>query len=208
MARESTGPHGSPAGDRPAGAGQQPPRSAAPDSAAADSAGDLTHVDAHGRARMVDVSTKRPVRRTARARGKIYLAAGTVERIRDNQIEKGDVLTVARIAGITGAKQTPGLIPLCHSLALDHADVQLTLQDDGVAIEGTATCTGPTGVEMEALTAVSIAALTVYDMCKAVDKNMRIGDIELVEKTKTEIDADGPRPAADPTPDPPSGEET
>ncbi|MFW5786533.1 MAG: cyclic pyranopterin monophosphate synthase MoaC [bacterium] len=168
---------------------------------------DLTHVDAHGKARMVDVSTKRPVRRTARARGKIHLTAETVARIRDNQIEKGDVLTVARIAGITGAKQTPQLIPLCHSLALDHADVQLTLQDDGVAIEGSATCTGPTGVEMEALTAVSIAALTVYDMCKAVDKSMRIGDIELVEKTKSEISADAPRQSAGPAADPSHPEE-
>jgi cyclic pyranopterin phosphate synthase len=136
---------------------------------------------------MVDVSTKPPVRRTAIARGKIYLATETVEKIRNNEIDKGDVLTVARIAGISAAKSTPQLIPLCHSLNLDHADVDCRLEEDGVAIRGTSRCSGPTGVEMEALTAVSVAALTVYDMCKAVDKEMRIGDIELVEKRKEEL---------------------
>ncbi len=136
---------------------------------------------------MVDVSGKPPLRRTARARGKIYLAPDTVVKIRENTVEKGDVLTVARIAGITAAKQTPQLIPLCHSLALDHADVRLALAEDGLEIEGEAACTGPTGVEMEALTAVSVAALTVYDMCKAIDDTMRIGDIALVEKTKEAV---------------------
>ncbi len=146
----------------------------------------LSHVDASGKARMVDVSRKPPVRRTARARGKIYLAPTTVGRIEENSLEKGDVLSVARIAGVSASKATPQLIPLCHSLPLDHAHVELHLEKDGVVIEATATCTGRTGVEMEALTAVSVAALTVYDMCKAVDKHMRIGDIELVEKRKEE----------------------
>lgn len=152
------------------------------------SAQEFSHVDVHGRARMVDVSTKPPLRRTARARGKIYLQPETVAKIRENSIAKGDVLTVSRIAGISGAKITPQLIPLCHSLNLDHADVELTLEEDGVAIIGSSRCTGATGVEMEALTAVSVAALTVYDMCKAVDKDMRIGDIELIEKTKERVE--------------------
>lgn len=133
---------------------------------------------------MVDVSEKNPVRRTAVAEGKIYLSAETVNKIRNYEIKKGDVLTVARIAGVLGAKRTPELIPLCHSLNLDHADVECLLEEDGVSIRGTARCTGPTGVEMEALTAVSVAALTIYDMCKAVDKDMRISDIRLLEKHK------------------------
>lgn len=135
---------------------------------------------------MVDVSAKPLSRRTAVAAGKIYLAPRTLGLIREKLIEKGDVLTVARLAGIMAAKSTPQLIPLCHSLGLDHADVECTLEEDGVAIRGTARCTGRTGVEMEALTAVCVAALTVYDMCKAVDSTMRIGDIHLVEKKKEE----------------------
>ena len=147
---------------------------------------EFSHLGADGSARMVDVSAKPPVRRTAIAAGKIYLGAETVRMIGDKLIEKGDVLTISRLAGIMGAKRTPDLIPLCHSLGLDHADVDCRLEDDGVAIRGTATCTGRTGVEMEALTAVSVAALTVYDMCKAVDKQMRIGDIRLLEKHKAD----------------------
>lgn len=145
---------------------------------------EFSHLADDGSARMVDVSAKPPVKRTAVAAGKIYLAAETVRMIREKLIEKGDVLTVSRIAGITGAKRTPDLIPLCHSLGLDHADVECTLEEDGVAIRGSATCTGRTGVEMEALTAVSVAALTVYDMCKAVDTRMQIGEIRLLEKHK------------------------
>ena len=133
---------------------------------------------------MVDVSAKPPVKRSAVARGKIYLQPETLEKIRDRLIKKGDVLTIARIAGILGAKRTSDLIPLCHSLNLDHADVECALEADGVAIVGRAITTGPTGVEMEALTAVALAALTIYDMCKAVDKTMRIGEIALVEKRK------------------------
>ncbi len=148
---------------------------------------EFTHVDASGKAKMVDVSEKPPVRRTAIAEGKIYLAADTIASIRNYEIRKGDVLTVARIAGISGAKRTPELIPLCHSLNLDHADVECLLEEDGVRIRGTARCTGPTGVEMEALAAVSVAALTIYDMCKAVDKRMRISDIRLLEKHKEPI---------------------
>jgi cyclic pyranopterin monophosphate synthase len=145
---------------------------------------EFTHVDGAGRATMVDVSEKVPVRRTAVAEGKIYLTADTIAKIRNYEIRKGDVLTVARIAGISGAKRTPELIPLCHSLNLDHADVECLLEEDGVRVRGTARCTGPTGVEMEALTAVSVATLTIYDMCKAVDKEMRISDIRLLKKQK------------------------
>jgi cyclic pyranopterin phosphate synthase len=147
---------------------------------------EFSHLAQDGSARMVDVSEKPPVRRTAVAAGKIYVAADTVRMIREKLIEKGDVLTVARIGGIMGAKRTPELIPLAHSLGLDHVDVDCSLEADGVAIRGTARCTGRTGVEMEALTAVSVAALTVYDMCKAVDTEMRIGEIRLLEKHKEE----------------------
>ncbi|TVQ40863.1 MAG: cyclic pyranopterin monophosphate synthase MoaC [Spirochaetaceae bacterium] len=148
----------------------------------------LTHVDRQGKARMVDVSTKTAVRRSATARGFIALAPRTVQLVRENGISKGDVVSVAKIAGIMGAKQTAVLIPLCHQVEIEFVDVQLTLQQDGVAIEAVARCTDKTGIEMEALTAVSVAALTVYDMCKAVDHQMRIGPIELVEKTKERPD--------------------
>jgi len=150
----------------------------------------LSHVDDAGAARMVDVSTKTVVRRTARASGFISLGPETVALIRDNQIKKGDVLTVSKIAGIMGAKQTSSLIPLCHPIEIEFVDVQLKLRDDGVAIEATARCTDKTGIEMEALTAVSVAALTVYDMCKAVDKSMKIGPISLIGKTKEMITGD------------------
>ncbi len=136
---------------------------------------------------MVDVSEKAPVRRTAVAEGKIFLEEDTLAKIRNYEIRKGDVLTVARIAGIAAAKRTPELIPLCHSLNLDHADVECLLEEDGVRVRGTARCTGPTGVEMEALTAVSVATLTIYDMCKAVDKKMRISEIRLLDKQKEPI---------------------
>lgn len=149
--------------------------------------GALSHVDGAGKARMVDVSGKTRVRRTARAAGKIWLAPGTVELVRRNGMEKGDVLAVARIAGIMAAKRTSDLIPLCHNIEIELVELSLELRDDGVEIESRAVCTDKTGIEMEALTAVSVAALTVYDMCKAVDKGMRIGDIRLVEKTKEEI---------------------
>lgn len=147
----------------------------------------LTHVDESGAARMVDVSGKKPVKRTARAAGKITLAPRTVELVRANGIAKGDVLATARIAAVMGAKRTAELIPLCHNIEIEHVAVDLRLVGDGVLIEATAACTDKTGIEMEALTAVSVAALTIWDMCKAVDKSMRIGDIVLLEKTKEDL---------------------
>ena len=144
----------------------------------------LSHVDAEGRARMVDVGHKAEQFRTARARGKIRLAHETVKRIAENNMKKGDVLTVAEIAGIQAAKRAPEWIPLCHPLQLTGIVVRATLEDDGVSVEAEVACTGPTVVEMEALTAGSAALLTVYDMCKAVDKQMTLGDIVLLEKTK------------------------
>lgn len=144
----------------------------------------LTHVNESGEARMVDVSAKPKVRRTAHASGFIFLAAETVSLIRDNAVAKGDVLATARIAAIAGAKRTSDLIPLCHNISIDQVSVDLDLREDGVAVEATAVCTDKTGIEMEALTAVSVACLTIYDMCKAADKNMKIGEIQLLQKTK------------------------
>ncbi|MCB0101772.1 MAG: cyclic pyranopterin monophosphate synthase MoaC [Anaerolineales bacterium] len=144
----------------------------------------LTHLDEHGHAKMVDVSEKPDTTRTAIARGEVHMKKETLELIRDGQIKKGDVLTVAQIAGITASKRTSDLIPLCHPLPLSKVDVDLELDDalPGVVITATAKVTGKTGVEMEALTAVSVAALTVYDMAKAAEKTMRIQNIRLVEK--------------------------
>ena len=146
---------------------------------------DLTHFDAEGRAVMVDVSDKAETERVAVARGSITMAPETLERIRRGAVEKGDVLSVARLAGIMGAKRTPDLIPLCHPLALTSVKLELRLAPERNAVEIEATCKlkGRTGVEMEALTAVSIAALTIYDMVKAVDRAMVIGDIRLVHKS-------------------------
>jgi cyclic pyranopterin monophosphate synthase len=148
---------------------------------------ELTHIDDQGRARMVDVGAKTPQRRTARAAGSIELASATRELIRQQQMHKGDVLTVAQIAGIQAAKRTGELIPLCHPLVLDHVSVRLELTEQGVAATSEVSCVGRTGVEMEALTAVSVALLTVYDMCKAVDKQMRLESIYLVEKVKQDV---------------------
>lgn len=147
----------------------------------------LSHVDGAGRARMVDVSAKPRVRRTATAEGFISLAPGTVELVRANGIAKGDVLATARIAGIMAAKRCADLIPLCHNVEIEHVGVDLELRGDGVAIRARSVCTDKTGIEMEALTAVSVAALTIYDMCKAVDKAMVIGGVRLVEKTKETV---------------------
>lgn len=144
----------------------------------------LTHTDEKGKAKMVDVSQKPDQVREAVARGFIRLLPETVELIRDNQLKKGDVLTVAQIAGIQGAKRTGELIPLCHPLQLWKIDVKCTLQENGVEAECTTLCIGKTGVEMEALTGVSIALLTVYDMCKAVDQQMVIENVRLISKTK------------------------
>ncbi|MCA3369260.1 MAG: cyclic pyranopterin monophosphate synthase MoaC [Roseomonas sp.] len=143
----------------------------------------LTHFDAAGRAAMVDVSPKAETARTATARGRIVMAPETLVLIREGRAGKGDVLGVARLAGIMAAKRTSDLIPLCHPLMISKVAVDLEPEgDDAIIIEATVTLTGKTGVEMEALTAVSIAALTVYDMVKAVDRGMRIEDIRLVHK--------------------------
>jgi cyclic pyranopterin phosphate synthase len=144
----------------------------------------LTHVDAAGRARMVDIGAKAETERTAVARGEVRMDRATLELIRAGTLRKGDVLHVAEIAGITAAKRTSELIPLCHTLPLTHVDVDCSLDDGlpGVVISATARTIGRTGVEMEALTAVSIAALTVYDMAKSVEKSMHIQNIRLIEK--------------------------
>lgn len=144
----------------------------------------FTHLDAAGHARMVDVSAKPPLRRTAVARGRIRLQAATVALIRGGGVPKGDVMATARLAGIMAAKRTADLIPLCHPLPLSQAAVDLQLGDEGIDVVATVACTAATGVEMEALTAVSVALLTIYDMCKAVDKSMLLGDIVVVEKRK------------------------
>jgi cyclic pyranopterin phosphate synthase len=148
----------------------------------------LSHVDADGRAAMVDVSHKNPQLRAAKATGHIQLAKSTVALISENKIQKGDVLTVAEIAGTQAAKRTFDLIPLCHPIPIEHITVKANLEEDGVSVTSEVTSIGRTGVEMEALTAVSVALLTVYDMCKSVDKNMRIGNIVLAEKTKKDLD--------------------
>lgn len=145
---------------------------------------ELTHTDAHGKAIMVDVGGKTIQSRLARASGHITLAPETIRLIEENQLKKGDVLTVAQLAGISAAKQTSFLIPLCHNIAIESVSVKLTVDNTGVQAESIIKCTGKTGVEMEALMSVSVALLTVYDMCKAVDKSMRIDYTELIEKTK------------------------
>ena len=144
----------------------------------------LTHLNRKGEAAMVDVSAKPPVRREAVAEGRIQLQPATLDLIRKNQVKKGDVLSIARIAGIQAAKQTQHLIPLCHQIPLSKVQVDFELRPKAVHITATAITVAPTGVEMEALTAVSIAALTIYDMCKAADKKMRIEGVKLVKKTK------------------------
>jgi cyclic pyranopterin monophosphate synthase len=147
----------------------------------------LSHVDEAGRARMVDVGAKPIQLRIARASGVIALAPETVRQIRANELKKGDVLGTAQLAGIMAAKRCPELIPLCHPLQLTHVGVELTLREDGAEATSEVRCLGRTGVEMEALTAVSVALLTVYDMCKAVDKTMRIGEITLLAKEKHDV---------------------
>ncbi|MDY0286951.1 MAG: cyclic pyranopterin monophosphate synthase MoaC [Bacteroidales bacterium] len=145
---------------------------------------ELSHTDSSGKAIMVDVSHKPDQLRTARAQGFIQLAPETIRLISDNEMKKGDVLTVAQIAGIQGGKNTSALIPLCHPLQIAKIDVVTTLETTGVRVEAFARCNGKTGIEMEALTAASIALLTIYDMCKAVDKKMIISEIKVIEKTK------------------------
>lgn len=145
--------------------------------------GILTHLDANGAARMVDVSAKPDTQRRAVAEGGVTMSAAAAAAIRDSTVTKGDVLAVARVAGIMAAKRTGDLIPLCHPLPLTSVAIDLTLGDTGVVATATVTTTGKTGVEMEAMTAVSVALLTIYDMAKAVDKGMTIGGIRLLEKT-------------------------
>jgi cyclic pyranopterin phosphate synthase len=147
----------------------------------------LSHIDGQGRPRMVDVSDKAVSFRRARASGHIELQKETLALIAENRIKKGNVLTTAELAGVQAAKQCANLIPLCHPLLLTKVQVEAQLGTDGVTIESDIRCTGQTGVEMEALTAVSVALLTVYDMCKAVDKSMGMGQIRLLEKTKKEV---------------------
>ena len=144
---------------------------------------DLTHLDAAGAAHMVDVSGKAATLREAVATGHIAMSAVALTAIRDGAAAKGDVLAVARIAGIMAAKKTAELIPLCHPLPLDRVAVDFTFDDTGITATATASTTGKTGVEMEAMTAVSVALLTIYDMAKAVDKAMTIGSVRLVSKT-------------------------
>jgi cyclic pyranopterin phosphate synthase len=143
---------------------------------------ELTHLDSQGRARMVDVGGKAQTQRVAVAKGRIRMNAATLAALRDGTTPKGDVLAVARIAGIMAAKRTAELIPLCHPLALDAVSVEFAFVEDGVEARATASLTGRTGVEMEALTAVSVALLTVYDMAKAIDKGMVIDGVRLIEK--------------------------
>ena len=147
----------------------------------------FSHIDDQGKAKMVDVSHKPDQVRIARAKGFIKLQAQTVELIRENKMKKGDVLTVAEISGIQGAKKNSELIPLCHPLPLSKVEVKTNLIDNGVEVEAMAKCIGQTGVEMEALMGVSVALLTIYDMCKAVDKEMVLQNIVLIEKTKTDL---------------------
>jgi len=149
-----------------------------------DSMSKLTHTDQSGKANMVDVGEKPQQTRIAKACGMILLQKATLKLIKENEIKKGDVLTLAEVAGIQAAKQNAHLIPLCHPLLLTKVDVNCTIEKDGIKAESTVKCIGQTGVEMEALTAVSIALLTVYDMCKAVDKAMAITDIRLLSKEK------------------------
>jgi cyclic pyranopterin monophosphate synthase len=145
---------------------------------------DFSHLDLTGAARMVDVGHKPVQRRVARAEGTVRMRTTTITALRDKALPKGDVLTVAKIAAIQAAKRTDELIPLCHSLPVDSVDVEFVLEPDGIHIKSSVSTSAKTGVEMEALTAVSVAALTIYDMCKAVDKEMVIEDIRVTEKFK------------------------
>ncbi len=147
----------------------------------------LSHIDEKGKANMVDVAHKPDQVRVAVATGFIRLQPETIRLIKENGMKKGDVLTVAEIAGIQAAKSAPALIPLCHTLMITKIELKTTIENNGVRVESMVKCLGKTGVEMEALTAVSVALLTIYDMCKAVDKNMLMEDIRLVEKNKTDI---------------------
>jgi len=145
--------------------------------------GDLTHLDASGKARMVDVGAKADTEREAVTSARVFMKPETLEQIKAAKLKKGDVLAVARVAGIMAAKKTPDLIPLCHPLLINDVEIEFDLTaKDSIGITATAKCTGKTGVEMEALVAVSVAALTIYDMAKAVDRGMTISDVRLESK--------------------------
>ena len=143
----------------------------------------LTHIDENGKAQMVDVGSKEDTDRSATASGKVLMSIETIEALKKQELQKGDVLGVARVAGIQAAKKTSDLIPLCHPLAINFASVDFIIKESHVEIEATVKTFGKTGVEMEALTACAVAALTIYDMCKAVDKSVTIEEIKLLEKT-------------------------
>lgn len=147
----------------------------------------FSHVDDAGKANMVDVGAKADQKRVAKATGHITLKPETIQLIQDNSMKKGDVLTISEVAGIQGGKRTNELIPLCHPLQITKLDVKAIVDETGVRVNSEARCIGKTGIEMEALTAVSVALLAVYDMCKAVDKEMNIDEVRLVEKTKINL---------------------
>jgi len=144
---------------------------------------ELTHLDSEGRARMVDVGDKDATERRATASGQLRMRPGTRERVLTGDVPKGNVVEVARVAGIQAAKRTAELIPLCHPLPLSHVDVEVEANDEGLRVTATAACTGSTGVEMEALTAASVTLLTLYDMCKALDKGMSVTELRLESKS-------------------------
>jgi len=146
----------------------------------------FSHINSKGEANMVDISDKKTVHREALASGKIFLNKKTIDLINENLIKKGDVLSTARIAAINGAKKTSELVPLCHNILINKIDVSFEIQENHIKIMSKAICDAKTGIEMEALTAVNVAALTIYDMCKAVDKDMIISDIKLIKKVKGE----------------------
>lgn len=143
---------------------------------------EFTHFNEYGKAKMVDVSEKNETKRVAIAKGSIKMKPETIEMIKDNKMKKGDVLSVAQIGGITGAKKTWDIIPMCHNIFLTGSDIKFTVLENEIEVEATVSTVGKTGVEMEALTAVSTAMLTIYDMCKAVDKDMVIGNIRVMKK--------------------------
>jgi len=147
----------------------------------------LSHVNEDGKVNMVDVSNKKEQIREAWAEGFISLRPSTIKLIKENKMKKGEVLTIAEIAGIQAGKKTSELIPLCHPLQITKIDVKTSLKKNGVVVSSYAKCVGQTGIEMETLTATSVALLTIYDMCKAVDKEMKIGEIKLIEKKKTDL---------------------
>ena len=144
----------------------------------------LSHIDESGNASMVNVGEKENMKRFAQAEGKILLQNNTLKLIREDAIKKGDVITVSQIAGIMASKKTSELIPLCHNILIEKSDVICKIVSDGIVVTSEAWCSGKTGIEMEALTSVSVALLTIYDMCKAVDKTMTITNIRLIKKTK------------------------